>query len=306
MMSSVTPTQSAWPRARSAVTTCVSASVFGADAIGGTCLSQKEEQCVRRLCLGTDSDTECSMTLLCLDHRVQLRRLGFELVLEPGQLAFTSRPCALDIQVCGQGQLLLVQLPASAIRARGGQSHVPLVGPISSDIGLGALVRRLVLDLDHNGTMMADDDLAVMQETLFNLVARLLSQQAPPARSNVTIPVRIRSLIEARLADPELCPESIARACGTSVRSLQRRFAGTGRSISQWIKHRRLERCREDLCDPRWRNLSVASIAFRWGFVDPAHFSRAFKQQYGFSPRALRSDAGRHSPGCTDIPAAAV
>ena len=35
----------------------------------------------------------------------------------------------------------------------------------------------------------------------------------------------------------------------------------------------------------------VAAVAARWGFVDAAHFSRAFKTTYGVSPSEYR--AGR-------------
>ncbi|MEV1049026.1 AraC family transcriptional regulator [Streptomyces sp. NPDC049916] len=29
----------------------------------------------------------------------------------------------------------------------------------------------------------------------------------------------------------------------------------------------------------------VAAVARRWGFVSPSHFSRAFREEYGQSPR---------------------
>ena len=33
-----------------------------------------------------------------------------------------------------------------------------------------------------------------------------------------------------------------------------------------------------------FRHRSVAVLAARWGFVDAAHFSRMFRQNYGYSP----------------------
>jgi len=32
----------------------------------------------------------------------------------------------------------------------------------------------------------------------------------------------------------------------------------------------------------------VTEIAFRWGFKDSAHFSRAFKREFGISPSEVR------------------
>jgi AraC-like DNA-binding protein len=52
-----------------------------------------------------------------------------------------------------------------------------------------------------------------------------------------------------------------------------------------------LEECRRDLAKPTARSATVAAIAAiarRWGFPDPTHFSRAFKDAYGVSPRQWR------------------
>ncbi|MBR1139034.1 MAG: helix-turn-helix domain-containing protein [Bradyrhizobium sp.] len=52
------------------------------------------------------------------------------------------------------------------------------------------------------------------------------------------------------------------------------------------VRQRRLDRCRSDLEAAR-RTESITSIALRWGFNDPSHFSRLFGRRYGIAPRAL-------------------
>ena len=59
--------------------------------------------------------------------------------------------------------------------------------------------------------------------------------------------------------------------------------------MSTWIRTRRLEQCRRDVLDPVLADRPVAGIAARWGFVDAAHFSRAFKTAYGVSPSEYRA-----------------
>jgi len=233
--------------------------------------------------------TDCVVTLLCTGAQIRLRRPGTELVLEPEQFAIVAGEAGVEIEYSGGAHLFWVRLPLSAIRARGGKGKVRLVGPMPGDSGLGVLVRYLLLELCAQ--QINDEDALMMQETLTSLIAHLLSRQVvrvPPVR---TVPARVRALIESRLADPGLSAAAIADALGLSVRSLQRRFDGTGQSFAQWVRQRRLQRCHDDLCNPRWCDVSIASIAWRWGFVDPAHFSRCFRERYGCSPRALRNKA---------------
>nr|WP_291557272.1 helix-turn-helix domain-containing protein [Comamonas sp. SCN 65-56] len=51
------------------------------------------------------------------------------------------------------------------------------------------------------------------------------------------------------------------------------------------------------MCDPRASARSVSEIAFAWGFNDAAHFSRAFKNRFGCSPRDMRARALPLQPG---------
>jgi len=238
---------------------------------------------LRQRCLGTGKDY--ALMLLCLDDTIWMRRCRTHMQLTPGQLVFVTPSDARDIQFLGRGSVCLVQYPHSAIQARGGRLPAITVGPVDSESGLGALVRQLIIDLCRTEK---GDDIAVMQETFFYLMGPLLSRYSTTRKTLHSIPARIINLIESQLADPDLSPEVIALACNLSLRSLQRRFSRSGESIGHWIRRRRLERCHADLTNPRWRKQSIASIAFRWGFVEQAHFSRCFRQQYGCSPRELR------------------
>ena len=97
--------------------------------------------------------------------------------------------------------------------------------------------------------------------------------------------------METLLSDPELSLEQVAAADGISTRSLQKLFASANQSFSTYLRSRRLERCRLDLSSPICASLSISEICFRWGFNGSAHFSRAFKERYGVSPRAYRRAA---------------
>jgi AraC-like DNA-binding protein len=57
-----------------------------------------------------------------------------------------------------------------------------------------------------------------------------------------------------------------------------------GTTVTDWVRGRRLEHCRNDLVDPRYARTSIGAIAARWGLFDSSYFSRLFKTVYGAAP----------------------
>ncbi|WP_455680633.1 AraC-like ligand-binding domain-containing protein [Streptomyces flaveolus] len=125
------------------------------------------------------------------------------------------------------------------------------------------------------------------------LFATLIAERAHPAD---TVPdtarsqflLRIREHIDRNLGDPDLSPERIARAFHISIRYLHRLFEGEGITVARLIQQRRLEECSRELARRARTAPTVSSVARRWGFVNPAHFSRTFRATYGVSPRDWR------------------
>ena len=103
---------------------------------------------------------------------------------------------------------------------------------------------------------------------------------------------RICQSIETMLSDPVLNLNYVAQVHGVSTRYLQKLFTGADISFSQYLRSRRLERCRADLISPLHSQLSISEICFRWGFNGSAHFSRVFRNKYNVSPREYRRDSG--------------
>jgi acetamidase/formamidase/AraC-like DNA-binding protein len=99
---------------------------------------------------------------------------------------------------------------------------------------------------------------------------------------------RVCATIDQLLTDPELSPARVAQIEGISTRYLQRIFEGAGDSFTSYLRERRLQRIAADLTNPADAHRSVSEIAFRYGFNDAAHFSRAFRARFGLSPRAFR------------------
>ncbi|MCB5168810.1 helix-turn-helix domain-containing protein [Streptomyces bambusae] len=157
--------------------------------------------------------------------------------------------------------------------------------------GLAGQASGLDPDTGHRLALTAADLLAVLVRERQGR----LDPQAPEAAGGTL--ARVKAYARRHLADPGLTPQRIAAAHHVSVRYLHRLFQAQGTSVGRWIRQERLDRCRRDLACRAGTTTAVSAVAQRWGFVSPAHFSRAFRAAYGMSPRewqaASRADGGR-------------
>jgi AraC family transcriptional regulator len=96
---------------------------------------------------------------------------------------------------------------------------------------------------------------------------------------------RVLELVEARLGESDLAVDDLARAAGMSPSHFSRQFrAAMGASPYRYLLRRRIERARDMLLAGSHR---LGDVGLAVGFADQAHFSRAFKQLVGVSPRAF-------------------
>ncbi|HCX84883.1 MAG TPA: AraC family transcriptional regulator [Micrococcales bacterium] len=155
--------------------------------------------------------------------------------------------------------------------------------------GIGSLVRPFVSQL---GRGLVDAEARVARRlcrSAVDLVGALLEAEAPTAPSaQEDLVARIRDYVDEHLTEHDLDPARIARAHYVSVRHLHALFNEQGTTVSTLVRTRRLERCYDELTSPAASARSVGAIALAHGFVDAAHFSRAFRAHFGVSPSSVR------------------
>jgi AraC-like DNA-binding protein len=236
----------------------------------------------------------CKIDVLASGHGV-VEQGGREAGLAPGDFTFVDMARPATWSTWGSARIVAVVFPA-ALLPFGRDDLSPLTGVrIAGDDGPGALVsqvaRQLPAQLDtYGGADGARLGTAVADLLTAALAARLDSDdKVPQAGRRRALLLRIHGFIEERLHEPELSPRSIAAAHYISVRYLHKLFESEETTVADWIRRRRLERCRRDLLDPAMRGQSIGAIAARWAFPDPAHFSRAFRAAYGMTPGEFRS-----------------
>ena len=100
---------------------------------------------------------------------------------------------------------------------------------------------------------------------------------------------RIRQYVHKYLRDPDLSVDGIARALNCSRRHLYNAFEGEGESVAAYIQRMRLEACIKDLQASTTKARAITDIAVSWGFGNPSHFSRVFKEHTGASPSDFRN-----------------
>jgi AraC-like DNA-binding protein len=120
------------------------------------------------------------------------------------------------------------------------------------------------------------------------LAAQLDRPSAAAEAGERTLLHRVHAYVEDHLGDPELSPRHIAAAHHISLHSLYKLFEAEDLGVAEWIRSRRLAKCRRDLLDPMLRDVPVSAIGARWGLVDAAHFSRIFRAAHGLPPVEFR------------------
>ncbi|WP_314096242.1 helix-turn-helix domain-containing protein [Microbacterium foliorum] len=216
-----------------------------------------------------------------------------EAVLQPGDLAVydTDRPYSLVFD--DDFRTMVVMFPKHLISLPADMVGQLTAVRISGQGGLGGMVVPYLTQLAGNLEQLAGTTGARLAHSALDLVTTVFTRElgldevsADPHRALVQ---RIRSYIDRNLASTDLGPASIASAHFISTRHLHGLFQEQGVTVSTWIRTRRLEQCRRDLLDPMLADRPVAAVAARWGFVDAAHFSRAFKTAFGISPSEYRA-----------------
>ena len=105
---------------------------------------------------------------------------------------------------------------------------------------------------------------------------------------------RLRAIlaeIAGHFSNPNFDLDNVAGALGLSRRYVQQLLEETGRSFTEHLVERRLQRSHSMLTDKRYLHLAIIDIAFDSGFGDLSHFHRVFRRRFGDTPSAVRAAA---------------
>lgn len=249
----------------------------------------------RKLIRSSDTGTYQLMLNLRGGHRIQ--QGDRDTAIGPGEMMLydTSRPWR-GWAHAGQDAVegVMVQVPRTLLPLPAAEVDRLTAVRLPAREGMGALLSGYLTQLLATATVYTPADGNRLATCTLDLLTAFLAHHAdapasvPPRARHRTTLMKVQAFIQQHLGDPDLSPNMIAAAHHISPRSLHRLFQSQDTTVAGWIRARRLERCHRDLADPLLHGRPARAIAARWGFADPAHFSRVFRAAFGHSPQEHR------------------
>ncbi|WP_034858412.1 helix-turn-helix domain-containing protein [Sinorhizobium sojae] len=191
--------------------------------------------------------------------------------------------------------LWVLKVSSASVRSRIGSAE--RIGALIFDATQGVAsyfidtVKTTVAHIDHIGEAAREAAGMHILDMLCLAIRsdeRVLDSTVSPIRAAHL--QRAEQYIRDHLKDAALRPQSVADACGISLRYLQRLFSDSDQSINSFIRDNRLNRCAEELAVTSSKR-SVAEIAYRWGFADQSQFCKHYRARFGVTPTEARRQA---------------
>lgn len=217
---------------------------------------------------------------------------GRSAVIENGAFALydTTRPYSLELT--DHFEQLVLRLPRPGVEAHLPDAEGLTALAVGADPGAAQIhVNTVKMLADDIGFLTPSAALAVSQGLEHLIAAGLdgltsrVAESDSPARKRL-----IQRYILDNLRDDSLNIASISQQLHLSPSSIHRAFALHGQTVMGWVWQQRLEGIRQELLAGKHAG-TLSELCRDWGFSDSAHFSRAFRRQFGHAPSSLLRSA---------------
>ncbi len=245
------------------------------------------------------------IVLLPIEDGVTLRTAAGHQIISTGHMLLLPRKG--DWSVSFQRDMRAIVLSVTTDAFHGRKTGKPAFDEVRvlAPGGFTEVFSRTLESAARNLETLSDTEWAAVAQSLADLLPTFIRQLAPATSeaggtaTQAAILHRLCQTIERKLGDPDLTPVRVAETEGISERYLQKLFEGSGSSFTHYLRERRLQRTSAELSSPAESHHSISEIAFRNGFNDSAHFSRAFRHRFGLSPREFRHQELERTTTCS-------
>jgi AraC family transcriptional activator of tynA and feaB len=221
---------------------------------------------------------------------------GRRIELTPGDCLTYDVSCPHTIVSPALTRHEVVIVPKELLLERGFRAAMSAC-KLSARTGTGRIAYNFVHAAFDEATKLSPNNAIGVADSLIDLL--LLPLREPEAMFNRVGPeamyIRAQFFIREHLRDPDLSIDQISAALHCTKRYLHMLFSDRGTTISDYIRHARLQNCRQELeAQP---GKTVTDVAFSWGFSSSSHFSRVFREYFGVVPSAIhKAQQGVLSP----------
>lgn len=216
---------------------------------------------------------------------------GRNMVQGPGDIVMYNSGQTFNYEMDSVYEGIWLRLPRQAVTTRMVNPESLTARPLSAACSVGRLLGMTITEasnLDLQGNSIAATRVA---SSMVDLLSAAFEAEYGTVRDGNSRHVNLldtaKSYILANLEDPDLNTDALVQVLGVSRRTLNRLFAGHASTPIRWLWHQRLLRSKEML--ENGHETRVTDVALGCGFSDFSHFSRAFKAEFGVSPKAVLS-----------------
>ncbi|MDL5034849.1 helix-turn-helix domain-containing protein [Comamonas resistens] len=216
--------------------------------------------------------------------------------LVPGDLVIYDTRHAYLFGFTHQMHQFLVDTPADWFYRDCSRAQLPGPIRIAGEAGSGRVLNHAFKNLVGDAMARPEgvDQDRMQFEACDLLRAMMAGEAAGSSALRASHLLAARAHIDEHLHRHSMDAHEVATAAGVSLRHLNRLLQAEGRSVTQLILERRLERAAMELRQAALNRYSIAEIAYRCGFASQAHFARTFRSQHGMTPTQMREQPGRH------------
>jgi AraC-like DNA-binding protein len=224
----------------------------------------------------------------------QIEQRGQSILVSQGQmcLAEMNEFCAVELH--NTNEFTATRIPRHSVLQLAPRAEDKLCQPLAHDPALQAMLDRYT-ELCMNVAPGMD---AVGQQRaaqhLLDLAGLLLGIGGDPAAvatqrgySAVRLDL-IKNDVLKNLDRTDLSIDGIARRHNVTPRQVQRLFAHSGATFTEFVLEQRLALAFRLLSDPSFLHRKVSDIAYGSGFGDLSYFNREFRRRFGETPNAIR------------------